>query len=273
MSQTPKTLTAEQIAAALAEPFNPEEVEWKPQSIKGERALAVPYADARVVMDRLDSVLGVGNWQTSYREIKDGIVCQLQARIGEQWFEHEDVGSFSDQPDGGDRTKSAFSDSLKRAAVHLGVGRYLYHLPPQWLDYDPQRKQFKAKPKLPSWALPGQDKRQPAPQAMPAKDANGSAPKPRALPASGEELENRLADYDQDLAEEGLFMQGDLLGHVLEVVAKAGPKPGVTYGTDCRTWPERAIKLAVEAAKAFEADARAKAQRKQATLDRIAGKE
>ena len=31
---------------------------------------------------------------------------------------------------------------LKRAAVNLGVGRNLYRLPRQWLDYDPQRRQF-----------------------------------------------------------------------------------------------------------------------------------
>jgi hypothetical protein len=49
----------------------------------------------------------------------------------------------SEQPDGGDRLKAAFSDALKRAAVKYGVGRYLYRLPSQWVDYDPQRRQFK----------------------------------------------------------------------------------------------------------------------------------
>jgi hypothetical protein len=30
-----------------------------------------------------------------------------------------------------------------------GIGRYLYRLPSQWVDYDLQRKQFKQTPRLP----------------------------------------------------------------------------------------------------------------------------
>jgi len=65
-----------------------------------------------------------------------------------------DVGSPSEQPDDGDRLKAAFSDALKRAAIKLGIGRYLYRLPRQWVDYDPQSKQFAKTPMLPAWALP-----------------------------------------------------------------------------------------------------------------------
>jgi hypothetical protein len=36
-----------------------------------------------------------------------------------------DVGGPSEQPDGGDWLKAAFSDALKRAAVKFGVGRHL----------------------------------------------------------------------------------------------------------------------------------------------------
>ena len=39
--------------------------------------------------------------------------------------------------------KAAFSDALKRAAVKLGVGRYLYRLGGQWVDYDEKAKAFK----------------------------------------------------------------------------------------------------------------------------------
>ena len=41
-----------------------------------------------------------------------------------------------------------------RAAIKLGIGRYLYRLPRQWVDYDPQTRQFKQTPALPVWALP-----------------------------------------------------------------------------------------------------------------------
>jgi hypothetical protein len=63
------------------------------------------------------------------------------------------------------------------------------------------------------------------------------------------------------------------LGYVLEVVSKAGPKPGATYGTDVRTWPARAIELAIKETKNFEARARSNAARKEQALSHIGGKE
>jgi hypothetical protein len=51
-----------------------------------------------------------------------------------------DVGSPSEQPDDGDQLKAALSDALKRAAIKLGIGRYHYRLPRQWVDYDPQAR-------------------------------------------------------------------------------------------------------------------------------------
>lgn len=126
----------QQLLEILAEPFHPDEVKFKPQSIKNGRALAVAYIDARCVMDRLDWALGVGNWQATYREAPDGVVCRLRVRIGEEWIEHEDFGSLSEQPDAGDKYKAAFSDALKRVAVHLGIGRYLYRLPMRWIGYE-----------------------------------------------------------------------------------------------------------------------------------------
>jgi len=141
----------------LARPFEATEVKWKAQVVRGNRALSVAYVDARVVMDRLDAVFGVGGWQDAYAELPatKSVVCKLRVKIGQDWVEKSDVGSQSDQPDEGDRMKSAFSDALKRAAVHFGVGRYLYRLPQQWVDYDPQTRQLTATPKLPSWAVPG----------------------------------------------------------------------------------------------------------------------
>lgn len=140
----------------LSEPFPPSEVKWKCQVVRGNRALAVAYVDARVVEDRLDAVLGPGGWQDSYTVLpNNSVVCTLKVRIGSEWIEKSDVGSQSDQPDEGDRMKSAFSDALKRAAVKLGVGRYLYRVDSQWVDYDTQTRQLKGKPKLPAWALPG----------------------------------------------------------------------------------------------------------------------
>src|SRR6201997_748865 len=135
-------MNASEILAALSASFAPEDVHWKPQAISGNRCLAVAYLDARAAMDRLDVVCGLA-WQDSYDVLPNGsIVCWLQVLVDGQWIVKSDVGSPSEQPDDGDRMKAAFSDALKRAAVKFGIGRYLYRLKPQWVDYDSQKRKF-----------------------------------------------------------------------------------------------------------------------------------
>src|SRR5437899_1876974 len=147
----PLPVGVESLTEQLAEPFDAEEVKFKPGVISGNRSLALPYVDARVIQDRLDEVLGVSGWQDEYECLPDGsVVCRLRLRLGEEWITKMDVGGPSEQPDEGDRRKAAFSDALKRAAVKFGVGRYLYRQVPLWVDYDPQRKQFARPPVLPA---------------------------------------------------------------------------------------------------------------------------
>lgn len=144
-----------EIMARLAEPFAPESVGWKPQSVSGNRAMALAYIDARDVQDRLDEVVGCHNWQTRYEVQADGnVVCILRLRLEGEWIEKSDVGGPSDQKDVGDRMKATFSDAFKRAAVVWGIGRYLYRLEASWCDYDPQKKKFTKTPTLPATALP-----------------------------------------------------------------------------------------------------------------------
>src|SRR5262249_47334973 len=132
-------------------------VRFRPGATTGNRALALPYVDCRAVMQRLDDVLGLDGWQDSYEPLPDGsVVCTLRCRIGDTWITRQDVGSPSDQPDEGDRRKAAFSDALKRAAVKFGVGRYLYRLPPLWVDWDAQKKRFVKVPQLPATQVPKQ---------------------------------------------------------------------------------------------------------------------
>ncbi len=149
------TTDTKQLSLALTAPFPADCIHWKPLSIKGNRALAVAFLDARAVMQRLDSVFGVGGWRDSY-VVADGgsVICTLSVKVDGEWVCKTDVGSPSEQPDDGDKLKAAFSDSLKRAAIKLGIGRFLYRLPRQWVDFDPQTRQFVQTPKLPAWALP-----------------------------------------------------------------------------------------------------------------------
>lgn len=148
-------IDSRELSKALTQPFDPQYVRFKPLTVKGDRAMAAAYVDARAIMQRLDSVFGVGGWKDRYQIVEgNSVVCTLSVKIGEEWVDKVDVGSPSEQPDDGDKLKAAFSDALKRAAVKLGIGRYLYRLPHQWLAYDGQRRQFSEAPRLPPWALP-----------------------------------------------------------------------------------------------------------------------
>ena len=148
----------------------------------------------------------------------------------------------SEQPDEGDRRKAAFSDALKRAAVKFGIGRYLYRLPSQWVDYDPKKRQFARTPKLPPSALP-------RPHVSPASvSADAAAPrsKPSALPADGTELRQRLQHYEEQLVKNEQCRPGELLRFVTEAGEAAG------FASDLTTWEGPAIQLAVEQTKAFK---------------------
>lgn len=139
----------------LAAPFDPKGIKWKPQAVKGNRCMAIAYIDARVVCDRLDSVIGPENWSDQYQVLADGsTVCTLSVIVNGALIAKQDVGSLSEQPDAGNKLKAAFSDALKRAAVKFGIGRYLYRLPNVWVDYDPNKKMITQPPALPNWAMP-----------------------------------------------------------------------------------------------------------------------
>jgi hypothetical protein len=237
----------EALTQALSTPFDPRAVKFKPAVVTGNRALALAYVDARVIQDRLDEVLGVTGWQDEYECLPDGsVVCRLQLRIGGEWITKMDVGGPSEQPDEGDRRKAAFSDALKRAAVKFGIGRYLYRLPSQWVDYDPQRRQFTRTPVLPPSALPPP---RPSMRLMPAA-AQEAAARPAVLPANGAELQKRLHEFDARLAQQGLIKAGELVQTIIAAGVKAG------HAADLATWAGPAIRLAVEEARAFATRAR-----------------
>lgn len=264
----PDSTPLDELTEALAAPFDPREVRFKPAVVSGNRALALAYVDARVIQDRLDDVLGVTGWQDEYECLPDGsVVCRLRLRIGDEWITKMDVGGQSEQPDEGDRRKAAFSDALKRAAVKFGIGRYLYRLPSQWVDYDPKKRQFAHTPMLPPSALP-KPRTGATPVRLKADTAPPTAAKSEvrkaaakngpAMPANGVELQRRVHDYDARLAQQGVCQAGELVKHIVQAGVKAG------YEADLATWAGPAIALAVEEARAFEARLRQeKSERKE----------
>jgi hypothetical protein len=237
-------MTAEEVLTRLRAPFPPEEVHLKPLNVKDKRALALPYIDARTVMDRLDDVLGLAGWQDAYEFLPDGsTLCKLSIRVNGEWITREDVGSESEQPDEGDRRKAAVSDAIKRAAVKFGVGRYLYSLPKQWLDYDPATKRITGTYRFRPEDLPARTPPPPAPATTtpaPAPKKNGSD-----VPNTGNALHGRLAVHEQRLVERGYCAPGALFAHLLKLGAQRG------YGPALRGWDGEALGWAVQEATAW----------------------
>lgn len=182
----------------LADFFPMNAIHWKPQSVKGNRCLAIPYLTAHNVMDRLDKTVGVGCWRDSYTFLPNGsVVCRLEVFDGTNWIGKEDVGSQSDQPEEGDRVKAAVSDALKRAAVKFGIGRYLHEFPKVWVDYDPAKKQIPVPPGIPARFTCQSDRekmnenaKQPAKQSAPPQPTKQTPPKKPAV----EEVRNLLME-------------------------------------------------------------------------------
>lgn len=114
----------------INKPILPDEIEWKIQSYtKGEnkKTIIVPYITSRCVMERFDAAYGVMGWQTEFKEIKDGFICNLSVCDNTEglWISKEDGASrTSIEP-----VKGGISDSLKRAAHQYGLGRCLYSYP------------------------------------------------------------------------------------------------------------------------------------------------
>lgn len=180
---------------ALAEPFDPKDLEWRVQrdgkSSDKRWAMVVCYIDNRAIMNRLDAVCGPGNWRNEFKpwEIggKHGVLCGISIRVYMVNEEcHLTEEEWVTKWDGADPTdiepiKGGLSDSMKRAAVQWGIGRYLYELDAAFARIIEQ-KQDGAKsggnksdgtywwlpPILPPSALP---KKQEQPKAQPVQQA------------------------------------------------------------------------------------------------------
>ena len=108
------------MSIALKRPFDPKDVKDRP----GPGGRKLYHIDARHVMKRLDEVFGIANWQTKYHETPSGrVMCELSVRINSEWITKSDGAGDT----GVEKEKGAISDALKRSAVLLGIGAYLYN--------------------------------------------------------------------------------------------------------------------------------------------------
>lgn len=167
----------------LQEPFPSSEIEWRVQRVvktkNGYKAIVMPYITNRAIQNRLDEVFGVFGWQNEFKRWgENGVICGISIK--------DEDGNWITKWDGADEggveaVKAGFSNSSKRAAVALGIGRYLYNLESQWVDIkntgqnfintkikdyengrvkEEQVKGYWDNPFLPDWALPKSERKE-----------------------------------------------------------------------------------------------------------------
>lgn len=92
---------------------------------QGKGGKSMDYVTARFCMDRLDQSVGPMNWRNEYKEICGQLICGVSifdTQIND-WVTKWDVGTESNF----EAEKGHFSDAFKRACVHWGIARELYH--------------------------------------------------------------------------------------------------------------------------------------------------
>jgi len=113
------------IAAALAAPFEEKDLKHRP----GRAGMTFTYADVRAIDGRLDEVFGTMGWSFSW-DLVDAATAVVRGRL---IVTHEGVSKTIEEagyPNAAGRDeepiKSSVTDSRRRAAAALGIGRSLY---------------------------------------------------------------------------------------------------------------------------------------------------
>lgn len=127
------TIDWQKIGARLRAPFDPADVDFRPQGKPSGNGnvQVVAYVDARTVMARLDEACGPDGWSFTWEpiHIANGQVQIAKGRLTIHGVVREDVGEASNF----DPSKGCISDTLKRVAVQFGVARYLYDIERTWV--------------------------------------------------------------------------------------------------------------------------------------------
>jgi hypothetical protein len=240
-----QTLTHEawnEISHRLREPFETKHVDFRVQGRPNEqtgRAQVFAYIDARAVQDRLDEVVGAGNWSFDWTPlvIDNGEVMVAKGVLTVYGVSKADAGSASNF----EQTLGAVSHCFKRAAVHWGIGRYLYDLPMSWVPVERGGRisegvltELRAKLPRPanSSTATGNDEgervvdspvsrptaQRPRPEPARREPAAATAPALRSAPASGSEQQQPATD--QQMAS---------IRKLCAALGKPEPEAGLTY--------------------------------------------
>jgi hypothetical protein len=127
-----------EVLVKLAAPFDDADLEWRimqaGKNAKGMWAKCVAYVTNRAIMQRLDDVVGPGNWRNEcpkeWAMGSPGVLAGISIKVDGEWVTKWDG---ADQPDT-EPVKGGFSNAMKRAAVLWGIGRDLYHREEAWAE-------------------------------------------------------------------------------------------------------------------------------------------
>jgi hypothetical protein len=134
----------EKVQKELQKEFEPDDIEWRIGAINQEKTkgLALPYVTNRAIQNRLDEIFTPFGWRNEYKPWQDKAqICGISVKI----VDYDNSIQWITKWDGADNTeleaiKGGLSDSMKRCAVQWGIGRYLYTLPPVWVDIEQKGK-------------------------------------------------------------------------------------------------------------------------------------
>jgi hypothetical protein len=111
-------------------------------------AMCLAYITNRAIMERLDEVVGPHLWKNEFIEWHgNSQLCGISIKIGDEWITKWD-GADNTNIEG---TKGGLSDSMKRAAVQWGIGRYLYNLPVTYAVIVDGKAKYSSKTKTNQW--------------------------------------------------------------------------------------------------------------------------
>lgn len=107
--------------------------EFGPEALSKDssRGFDLTSIKAQYIVERLNEVLGVDGWSATYdfkpQDDKSVVsVCTLTAQIGDKEVTRMAVGGANSKKLIADTFKSAMTDSLGKAASHLGIGNSVF---------------------------------------------------------------------------------------------------------------------------------------------------
>ena len=118
-------------------PFPEEDIEWRIQQQGLSNgipwALVLAYVTNRAIMDRLDEIVGPENWTNNFTQSPNGgVLCTLGVKVKDDWIYKTDGADNTEI----EKVKGGLSNSMKRAGVQWGIGRYLYKLPTTFAKFE-----------------------------------------------------------------------------------------------------------------------------------------